>query len=448
MKKTICFFLCILLTFALPLPAHGQERRYGDINQDNQINAKDALLVLQETVGKVNLPLSTYKWGDVSGDYFTNGEYLLTAKDALYILQYTVGNITQFPVEWLDPAAPPQTPTLVPDGQLTPGETVDFVLDLPVGEDIRILQLNDLQATLLSPGEACRGTWSAPFGAFLEDSIFTYVDKAVEQANPHLIILGGDTVEGVFDDNGADWEAIVNHIDSYKIPWALVFGNHERESLAGTVWQTAMLYQSDYCLFASADVSGDSNYTIALRQGGEYKYILWMLDTNGTNPQWVEGNPNKDTIVTQTGLQNDQLRWMKDTAAAITYDLGMPIPSLLFMHVPPQMAEDALLNYYPDYFDLPFSPNTETDFGTATELPVGGGSTGLKEVVETMNAKGMFFAHQHQVALSIMNDGIRYTWGLKTGVNSYNDRNLLGSTLITVDEQTNDFTVTYLFSNL
>lgn len=447
MKGLICFLLSIALV-CCSVPVLGTvDFLYGDVDQNQQINAKDALIILRVSVEKEYLDYSGKRASDVSGDRFINGEFIINAKDALLVLKYAVGKTLRFPVEDLDPQAPAFFTPFEADGVLTPGDQVDFVLDLPPGEDIRILQCNDLQATLLTAGEVCRDQYAAPFGASLEDSIFKYLDEAVAKAKPHLIVLGGDTVEGRFDDNGADWEAIVNHVDSYQIPWALVFGNHERESLAGPVWQTAMLYNSRYCLFASANVTGDSNYTLALRQGGEYKYLLWFLDTNGTNPAWIQNSINQDTICTQSGLQNDQLRWMKNNAAAITHDLGTAIPSLLFMHIPPFMAEEALSNYYPDYFDLPYTLNNGTDFGIATEIPLGSGSDGLKYVTEELNCKGMFFAHQHQVALSIMNKGIRYTWGLKTGINSYHDNNVLGSTLITVDEQTNDFTVKFLYSN-
>ena len=98
--------------------------------------------------------------------------------------------------------------------------------------------------------------------------------------------------------------------------------------------------------------------------------------------------------------------------------------------------------------DLPFTPTEDGDFGIATEIPNGWGSKRLENIAANMGCKGMVFGHQHQVALSINNQGIRYTWGLKSSTGSYIDRNLIGSTLITIDEQTNDFAIRYLFSEL
>ena len=140
--------------------------------------------------------------------------------------------------------------------------------------------------------------------------------------------------------------------------------------------------------------------------------------------------------------------WTKSTAYSIEYDLGEQIPSLLFMHIPPACVNSAIDKYYPDYMELPFSPDLNGDFGIATEMVGGGGGKNLDIIATNMGCKGMFFGHQHQVALSIVYKDIRYTWGLKSSINSYLDRNLIGSTLITIDEQTNEFAVDYLFSDL
>ncbi len=444
--------LCILLILSLLICGNAtsiiadMSYTYGDVDADGTVSAADALITLQVVVGKLLLERDGYYAADVTGDVFSLGYFDHTAEDALLILQYVVGKITRFPAQDLDPNAPPAIPDFIPNGELVAGQEVDFVLEIPEGRDIKILQLNDLQPTYLEAGEVTRHGYSGPFGASMSQSVWPYVTEAINAANPDLIVLGGDNVEGAFDDNGAEWEELCTMMDSYAIPWMIVFGNHDRESIVGTTWQKAMLEQSDYCLFASADCTGDSNYTVAVKQGGQYKYILWALDTNGTNASLLQGNPQADIICTESGLQADQINWIKNTAYGIEYDLGKQIPSLLFMHIPPACAYGAIDKYYPDYMELPFTPTEDGDFGIATEAPSGGGSKGLDIIAANMGCKGMFFGHQHQVALSIAYEGIRYTWGLKSSTGSYIDRNLIGSTLITIDEQTNDFAISYLFS--
>lgn len=65
---------------------------WGDVNHDGFVNAKDATLVLQYSVG-TNEGFFCELKADVNGDGFIN------AKDATLILQHSVGTITKFPVE-------------------------------------------------------------------------------------------------------------------------------------------------------------------------------------------------------------------------------------------------------------------------------------------------------------------------------------------------------------
>lgn len=65
----------------------------GDVNADGDITAKDALLVLQHTVGKITLSPAAKIAAQVDKSTEIN------AKDALEILKFTVGKINQFPIE-------------------------------------------------------------------------------------------------------------------------------------------------------------------------------------------------------------------------------------------------------------------------------------------------------------------------------------------------------------
>ena len=63
------------------------------MNSDKEVNASDALIVLQYTVQLIELDDLQKTAGEVSGDQKIN------ATDALYILQYTVDLIQKFPNE-------------------------------------------------------------------------------------------------------------------------------------------------------------------------------------------------------------------------------------------------------------------------------------------------------------------------------------------------------------
>ena len=166
-------------------------------------------------------------------------------------------------------------------------EGIDFVINIPEGKDIKILQLTDTQ--LCDPSKARNETRVSQLaGAYYADGITKfqlktggYIRPIVENVKPDLIVLTGDIVYGETDDSGEDLLKMIEHMDSYKIPWAATWGNHDNESAKGVKWQCEQLEKSEYCVFKRGNVTGNSNYNIVLRQGGEIKYIAYMLDTNG-----------------------------------------------------------------------------------------------------------------------------------------------------------------------
>ena len=69
---------------------------YGDLDGDEEVNAKDALLVLKAAVGKIELTEDQFTAADVTADGDVN------ARDALDILKYAVGKLDSFKVFDLD----------------------------------------------------------------------------------------------------------------------------------------------------------------------------------------------------------------------------------------------------------------------------------------------------------------------------------------------------------
>ncbi len=67
--------------------------RYGDVNNDQAIDAKDALLVLKAAVGKETITDAQKKAADV------NADQAIDAKDALDILKFAVKKLDQFKAE-------------------------------------------------------------------------------------------------------------------------------------------------------------------------------------------------------------------------------------------------------------------------------------------------------------------------------------------------------------
>ncbi|MBE6598826.1 MAG: hypothetical protein E7638_05240 [Ruminococcaceae bacterium] len=357
----------------------------------------------------------------------------------------------------------PDSPVVIPMN----GENgMDFIIEFPEGKEITILQITDTQMQELS-GARNENRYNqiknAHFTSDVHDHeirVWRYMDEGVERAQPDLIVLTGDNIYGELDDDGSMWLELCEHMDSYGIPWLVVFGNHDNESGKGVMWQIEQLKNSEHCVFAEGNVTGNSNYNVVIKQGEEYKYLFYLLDTNGCfvnlnnyGERLMPDNPDIDKIQQSSGIFEDQIAWIRESAQSIFAEYGT-LPVMMFYHIPPSESADAANELYPDTYtpefisSAPFAPDREGDLGFATEPIVGGFyAPDFFAAAKEIGCVGMFMGHQHKVSTSILYDGIRITYGLKTGTYDYHETDMLGTTKITIGED-NSFAVEYLESEL
>ena len=352
---------------------------------------------------------------------------------------------------------------------------IDCIIDVPKGRDVRILQITDAQAMLY------KGIRKRFFDAdgreydsdsrFLQvhNAFFTsgvtdaytrtwqYIEEGVRKTDPDILVLTGDNIYGETDDSGELWTEMIEFLDSFRIPWLCIYGNHDNESQMGVHWQSQAVVNSKYgCLKEGNLKNGNCNYTVGIRQGNALRCVFYMLDTNGCRlkphnfgESLLPYNPDLVDLQQTEGIFPDQLEWIRDCGRRISaYAPGTP--SMMFMHVPPVETYLSVAEKYRDtYGKWPFYADREGDMGVATEA-IGGFSTDgqLIAAAKEVNCTGIFAGHQHKVATSTYYDGIRLTYGLKTGTGDYHDRGMLGTTKITLREGDSAFEVEYIFSEI
>lgn len=328
---------------------------------------------------------------------------------------------------------------------------IDFIIEFEAGKDITVLQMTDTQMQELS-GVRNDNRKNQVGNAFFsngihdhETRVWRYMDEGVAKADPDLIVLTGDNIYGELDDDGSMWLEFIAKMDSYQVPWLVVFGNHDNESGKGVMWQIEQLQNSQYCVFAQGNVTGNCNYNVVIKQGGEAQYLFYLLDSNGCSEKphnpgegLLADNPDLDKIMQTGGIFDDQIQWMRNSSAAIFEEFGS-LPVMMFYHIPPSESAAAVNTLYADtyYPELlaysPFVPDLGDDFGFATEA-IGGFNlgNGFFAAAKEIGCVGMFVGHQHKVSTSILYDGIRITYGLKTGTYDYHETDMLGTTKITL----------------
>ena len=305
---------------------------------------------------------------------------------------------------------------------VTNEELTDFTVEIAEGEDPIVLQLSDPQF------------WDA---TNVKEYCYDYITETIEATNPDLIIVTGDLVYGKFDDNGAIFADYIRFMESFQIPWAPVFGNHDNESLKGVDWQCRQLEAAEYCLFKQGDVTGNGNYSVGIVQGGKLLRVFYMMDSNSCSSPMTSNNgttitPEAGTNEVQkaNGLAFDQVVWYKRAIDAIhkvfpdvKISLSYHIQQAIFGDVPTKYSEYSTTLKAGSSSELqnPLNLNTlatadETDFGYVARLPKGawGTKTNYISDLKKYGIDSIFVGHEHCNSYSIVYEGIRFQYGQKS----------------------------------
>ena len=212
-----------------------------------------------------------------------------------------------------------EAPTETEEVSTEPGdaaamEKVDFIVSVPADRQAVILQLTDTQiidASQCRTPDRLGASQKEIWGADKKDALcYNYLREIITETKPDLILLTGDIIYGEFDDNGSVFLEFVAFMESFCIPWAPVFGNHDNESAMGVDWQCEQFVNAEHCLFVQRELHGNGNYTVGIEQGGKLTRVFFMLDSNGCGNASSTSLKNK-LMRRDAGLTTKQINWYK-----------------------------------------------------------------------------------------------------------------------------------------
>lgn len=348
-------------------------------------------------------------------------------------------------------------------------EICDFVIEAPAGKDVKVLQITDTQ--FVNYDKVSHGAASADnlYDVYTEANFgknaLDYIQKAFDSVKPDFIIMTGDNVFGRFDPDGTAFRALVDKLDSLKTPWAAVYGNHDNESEMGALWQNEQLSNSQYGMFLQGVTDGNGNYTVGIKQGGVVRRVFCMMDTNACSAAY---NAAENHVTTTTGFTDDQISWFKRTTGAmkaadpsLSVSMAYHVPNYGYMQAKNQYTtEESKIDthYYTLGLDIAAKAG---DFGSYNVLTSGTFDTfdyvdntvktydgeNLVDIFKNNNVDSVFCGHEHQVSTSINYEGIRWTFGLKTGIYDTPEWKNLGGTAITLNSETGALSVSHVYSD-
>lgn len=318
-------------------------------------------------------------------------------------------------------------------------KTIELCTDKSV---YKILQLSDMQLIDSTQQRQKDRLSSVTYAEWLPENIerncFDIVRQIVQKTEPDLIVCAGDQVYGQFDDTGRVFEQYVQFMDSLHIPWSPIFGNHDRESAKGVDWMCACLAGAQHCLFDRGDTDGEGNYGLLLRKNGRAVRKLYCMDTHN-----------------RQGLTPGQMDWLKQDLQTVKRKWG-EIALTVIMHIQPVIFAEAMKQIGFDGSPVVFQTQDDLQLCLMAVKNIWDTDGAFWNLVKKYGIDSVLVGHEHCNAFSVLYDGVRLQYGLKS---STYDRNvylkatdvlsgsfatcgipLVGGTIMHMDTQTGDFT--------
>ncbi len=215
--------------------------------------------------------------------------------------------------------------------------------------------------------------------SYRSDSALVLMKKVVALEKPDLIIFTGDVV--CSKDTRMAWLSFGTVWSAAKIPWCVIFGNHDIEyELTGKqIMETIVGMPYNFTVNGPENIDGNGNYVLDIRSSKTSKIsaLLYCFDSHsGFHP--------KTDLGSYDWIRFSQIEWYRNQSAKFTKANGAePIPALAFIHIP--------LPEYKEISDKKTTIGYQKETVCAPDI-----NSGLySSFVECKDVMGVFAGHDH-----------------------------------------------------
>ncbi|MBR4941443.1 MAG: metallophosphoesterase [Clostridia bacterium] len=301
------------------------------------------------------------------------------------------------------------------------------------GKDFKILNLTDTQ---LASNEWEEGHKNRAI-------LIHTLTELVKEVQPDLITVTGDLA---WSGETLAYDSLADLLDSFEIPWAPVWGNHDNQGGAESIEALVERYLSHpYCIYEKGDPAlGNGNYVIAIEEDGKIVEGVIMMDSHDRMP-FVESDGTEREAWAK--LIPEQLVWYREQIEMLN-SLGCKDTTVM-MHIPIYAYNDA----WNAAFNTKVDPAAVTPEKSADSANWNEGYTdsfgvkyegicsypadeGMFDVIlELGSTKHVVSGHDHVNSFVIPYKGVKLIYGLKTGAGCYWKPELNGGTVFRVTEE-------------
>ena len=341
------------------------------------------------------------------------------------------------------------------DGKVVADVPYVNCIDISDMDEFKVLNLSDIQLGTNEP-------------EYKFDFFESTLNDLVDITAPDMISITGDISFGEKD----CLAYISSTIDACNVSWAPVFGNHDSEQKELNIKEQASLMMGyDNCLleygpsriqYTGMHNSDDAlgNYVVNLVDidGDKFEVIRTLVFMNTGASRDYSNSEFKDEsyygVYSWTMISEKQKAWYTDMIqSAKRYNED--VKSSVFVHIPPFVyveAASAAFNIDASIYNLDawmdvarqtkfedsYDPKYwregyENSFGVMHEtLGTPPHDDGFFDLVTELGSTDLIIAgHEHVNNFCIEYEGVKLVYGLKTGIGSYHEKDMLGGTLLT-----------------
>ncbi len=281
-----------------------------------------------------------------------------------------------------------------------------------------------------------------------------YLRKVIDEAVRHagkidLIEVTGDTFMHA---NKKAVNSFIDFMTRTEIPYAIIWGNHDRQSTYNPNWISKRFLEAPYSLYTEVDnddVHERSNYVINLKNPDGS--TAWQITNLDSGASYRDGAQDFD--LTYDYIREDQFEWMTAEHDAV----GKDVPVICYYHIAQadyDLAWDAIqagaAGYKSKFFNFEgFAPSK---YAPRTE-----------DICLKNNVKAVFIGHDHADDWTCTTpNGVTFGMGVKSGFELYYanvplgidagfDYNeefaLIGASLVTLNDTAGDYSLEHLYLN-
>lgn len=161
-----------------------------------------------------------------------------------------------------------------------------------------------------------------------------FIERALDDYSPDLVIFGGDNIKGWFDTSmqlgtKAAIDQLVAPVVERNIPFSFVYGNHDWEAyLCPKALQNSYYSAYGNCIlpdgYSSVSRNANGNILIKDSKGEKDVFNIWLFDS---------GTKIKGSTTTIEGVNAAEIKWYESRCEEIKQaNGGKTVPAIAFQH--------------------------------------------------------------------------------------------------------------------